>query len=45
MFAKWEWIIIELLVLGALVWELMRTRRMIRADKAKAKTDEAGGSK
>ncbi len=39
MFAKWEWIIIELLVLGLLVWEWVRTRRMIRADKRDAPED------
>lgn len=33
MFAKWEWIIIELLVLGLLVFELVRTRRDIRRAK------------
>ena len=39
MFAKWEWIIIELLVLALLVWEWVRTRRMIRADKRDANKD------
>jgi hypothetical protein len=32
----WEWIIIEVLVLGLLVWELVRTRRAIRRDKRAA---------
>jgi hypothetical protein len=31
---KFEWIIVELLVLGLLVFELVRTRRAIRLDKA-----------
>jgi hypothetical protein len=31
---KFEWIIVELLVLGLLVFELVRTRRAIRRDKA-----------
>jgi hypothetical protein len=41
MFAKWEWIIVELLVLGLLVWEWLRIRRTIRADKAKANANDA----
>jgi lipopolysaccharide export system protein LptC len=43
MFARWEWIIIELVVLALLVWELVRTRRSIRADRMKAKADDAAG--
>jgi len=39
MFAKWEWIIVELLVLAALVWELVRIRLIIRRDKAREKQD------
>ena len=34
---RWEWLIIEALVLGLLVWELLRTRRAIRRDRAAAK--------
>jgi hypothetical protein len=30
---RWEWIIIEVLVLGLLVWEWVRTRRAIKRDK------------
>jgi hypothetical protein len=33
---RFEWIIVELLVLGLLVFELARTRRAIRRDKAAA---------
>lgn len=36
MFARWEWLIIELLVLGLLVVELVRTRRAIRRDRQAA---------
>jgi hypothetical protein len=43
MFAKWEWIIIELFVLALLIWEWLRTRRMIKADKRKSKPDDAAG--
>jgi hypothetical protein len=32
---KWEWIIVELIVLGALVAELVAVRRSIRKDKGK----------
>jgi len=32
---KWEWIIVELIVLGLLVFELVRTRSAIRRDKDK----------
>lgn len=35
--ARWEWLIIEGLVLALLVWELLRTRRAIRRDRAAAK--------
>jgi hypothetical protein len=37
MFARWEWIIMELLALGALVWELISVRRSIAKDKAEGK--------
>ncbi len=36
MLFKWEWIIVELIVLGLLVFELVRTRRAIARDKAAA---------
>ena len=39
MFAKWDWIIVALLVLAALVWELVRIRLIIRRDKAREKQD------
>jgi hypothetical protein len=34
---KWEWILIELLVLGLAVAELISIQRTIRADKKAAK--------
>jgi hypothetical protein len=43
MFARWEWIIVELLVLGLLVWELARTRRSIRQDKQAAEQAKREG--
>jgi hypothetical protein len=33
--ARFEWILVELLVLGVLVWQLVSVRRAIRADRAK----------
>jgi hypothetical protein len=36
MFARWEWIIMELLALGFLVWELVSVRRSIAKDKKAA---------
>jgi len=38
-FAKWEWIIIELLVVALLCWEWVRTRKAIREDKENAKKE------
>jgi hypothetical protein len=35
--ARYEWILIELLVLGILVWQLISVRRLVRKDKAAAK--------
>jgi hypothetical protein len=35
MVGRWEWIIIELVVLGFLVAELVSVRRSIRKDKEK----------
>jgi heme exporter protein D len=32
---QWEWIIVELLVLAALVWEYIKTRRLIRESRAR----------
>ena len=34
---SYEWIILEVLFLGLLVWELVRTRRAIRRAKAEEK--------
>lgn len=34
---RWEWLLIELLVLGALIYELVSVTRSARADRAKAK--------
>ncbi len=36
MFAKWEWIIIELIVLAFLVAELVSVRRSIQRDRRAA---------
>lgn len=38
---QWEWIIIELLVLAALVWEYVKTRRLIRESRARRAKEEA----
>ncbi len=37
MFARWEWIIMELLALGFLVWELVSVRRSIAKDRQAAR--------
>jgi hypothetical protein len=37
MFARWEWIIIELIVLAALIAELVSVRRSIAKDKREGK--------
>jgi hypothetical protein len=37
MLGRWEWIIVELLVLGLLVFELVSVRRSIRRDRARDK--------
>jgi hypothetical protein len=34
--AQWEWLLIELLVLGVLVWELWSLRRSQRRDREAA---------
>lgn len=34
MLARWEWLIVELLVLGLLLFELVRIRRAVRRDRA-----------
>ncbi len=39
MLAHWEWLIIELLVLGMLLFELVKIRRAVRRDRA-AKADK-----
>jgi len=36
--SPFEWILIELIVLGILVWQLISVRRAIRADRQAAKT-------
>ena len=41
MFARWEWIIIELLMLGLLVAELISVRRAIRKSKRDTPSDPA----
>ncbi len=35
--AQYEWILIEVLVLGILVWQLVSVRRAIRVDREKGK--------
>jgi hypothetical protein len=45
--AQYEWILIEVLVLGILVWQLVSVRRLIRADRERAKAvppAERGGT-
>jgi D-alanyl-lipoteichoic acid acyltransferase DltB (MBOAT superfamily) len=38
----WEWLILELLLLGFLVYELISVNRLIKRDRAgKPKTDDA----
>ncbi len=37
MFGKWEWIILELLFLGLLLYELVSIRRTLRRDKQRDK--------
>jgi hypothetical protein len=37
--ARYEWIIIEVLVLGLLLWQLVSIRRAIRADREKQRRD------
>jgi hypothetical protein len=39
MLFKWEWIIVELIVLAVLVYELVSVRRLIRRDKQAGKSD------
>lgn len=34
--ARWEWMLILLLVLGVLIWEWLSLRRTVRRDAAKA---------
>jgi hypothetical protein len=38
--ARYEWILIELVVLGILVWQLISVNRASRGDREKAKTPE-----
>lgn len=37
--ARYEWIIVELIVLGVLVWQLVSVRRGIRADREKKRRE------
>ena len=39
--ARYEWVILELLLLGALLWELARIRRAVRRDRAEKAAREA----
>jgi hypothetical protein len=43
--AQFEWILIELLVLGILVWQLISVRRAIRADREGTKVQPSKSSK
>jgi hypothetical protein len=43
MFAKWEWIVVELLVLGFLCVELVSMRRTLRRDRAAARAQRGAG--
>jgi hypothetical protein len=38
--AKFEWIIVELLVIGLLGWEVFSIRRTIRRDREKQRNDK-----
>ena len=38
--ARYEWILVELLVLGVLVWQLVSVRRLIRADRENSETED-----
>ena len=39
---KWEWLILELLLLGLLVYELISVNRLLKRDReGKPKADEA----
>ncbi len=38
---RFEWVLIELLVLGILVWQLVSVRRLIRRDRQAAQQAKA----
>jgi len=40
-FARWEWLLIDFVVMGWLVYELLSNRRAIRRDRA-ARRERAG---
>jgi hypothetical protein len=40
--AQFEWIIIELIVLGVLIWQVISTRRAVKIDREKAKALKEG---
>jgi len=43
--ARFEWILIEVLVLGILVWQLVSVRRAIRRDREAGKAPESTAPK
>jgi len=40
--AQFEWIIIELIVLGLLIWQVISIRRAVKIDREKAKAIKEG---
>jgi hypothetical protein len=40
--AQFEWIIIELIVLGVLIWQVVSIRRAVKIDREKAKALKEG---
>jgi hypothetical protein len=40
--AQFEWIIIELIVLGVLIWQVVSIRRAVKIDREKAKAIKEG---
>jgi hypothetical protein len=40
--AQFEWIIIEVIVLGVLVWQFVSIRRAVKIDREKAKALKEG---
>ncbi len=39
---QWEWLIIELMVLGFLVWEYIKTRKLIRESRERRAREARG---